>query len=250
MSDLLQKFARLCREGERNYRDTLLEAGRVAQQHVLARHVPHTATRSDKYRRPRYKNGAARSAAIDELAMAAGHTYKHVLRLVRTAAAADLLGEVGDLSWAVLREFGSAAVRDMHERWLLKPATAQAMLALYQEAARERLAAATVRHRVAVIRGRREPTGQKGAHTASTPDGPWEDAAEPKAAAGGRPRKYTAGASQTAAPPLKAMAEAGTPRDVADMCVELVRASKKPEVVALAVVKELERLGLLRGAFA
>jgi hypothetical protein len=235
--ELLKEARAAYLRGETNYRDAMLEAGRLLQRFVHA-----WLRRGDEMKTwERQKQRVFRQEAVKEAAGMFAVERWVILRLLATAAVADLLGAggLGGLGYMAITAFrgfvkrktvgtdgrkdGNAEVKASDfETWEIKPGLEGAARSLFRRAVAENWSQARVWQEV--IKSGAGKTSQRGQASA---------AARLQRQSEGRP---VAGPRQ-----LREQARAASPGDVAEMCLDLIRAAEDPWAVAQRLTPELAK---------
>lgn len=111
---ILEQAAGIYLAAGKQYRDAMLQVGRLLHEYVLAR-LREGDLLNEAERR---EAGATRSRAVLDAARRLGVRAGRVNELIRTAMAEQLLGEgrgAGDLSYASVRHFGVLVARRRHK---------------------------------------------------------------------------------------------------------------------------------------
>ena len=211
--ELLEKLVSSYQVLTRNHREDTVRWGQACEDFIVSRRGdlapprnahPHVMARRDW----------PRKAAVGEISERLSITRAEVTRAVQVAAVVRLLGPPGELSLDALRAFLPAIGRGGDDSWVVRPSAVTAGIPrLYHEAAAASWTGRAALHRVTAILGSRRRQ--------SRPAGSY---------------KRADGSS------ILAAARAGTPRDVAALCLQLVEANPEPIAVVTTLLAELERL--------
>lgn len=227
-NELLAKARLLYRRSEADYRDSLLECGRLLHQFVLSfltskAHLPNDRRTSLGYTRP---------GAISVAAKAIGIAAEEICKLIGVAMAADLLGpDCGGMGYAAVRRFycfvrrrsfstGKSVGRpgcpvELAETWEVKPDYDGPAQKLFREAAESGVGWREARERALALYDNSTGKGRRRRPFSVPQKTSWEDV-------------------------LRSASRAGS-GDVAAMCRELIEAAEDPAAVALHLQATIEK---------
>ncbi len=176
------------------------------------------------------KRDTFRKRAIEQAAKELRVGSAHVIRVITTAVTVDLLAdgrELGDLGIAALTHFRGFIERRMvpDERWAIKSGFEKLAREMFRQAVAESWSQEATRKKVAeAIKGQpgKRPRSKPQLHDKHPVDAPNEEAKN-------RQRE-------------KAAASKAAPRDVAEMCLELIEAAEEPLAVAACLQTLLAEL--------
>lgn len=226
-SELLERARAAYLQGQANYRDALLETGRLLHEYILARLREGDGFGKDK----RLALGLCRQKVVDAAGDALGVSSARVHRLLVAAQVVTLLGggEPGGLGYITVCRFQVLIRRyrgtsqdkanrpgghplSAEETWAIKPGLEEKAPALFRRAVAEGWS--QDRALLEVARLFRAPTKA------------WR-----------RERRHRQALEQ-----LQAAARHAASGDVAEMCLDLLRAAEDPWAVAQRLLPELQRI--------
>lgn len=239
--ELLAKAKATLAEGRANYRDAMIEVGGTLHDFVLAR-----LREGDEFGYlARVRKKITRERVMAEAAAALGVSATWVALVVWTAQIVRLLGggDCGGLLFKSLLKFKRLIVRELAptanrqhrkgeaslaEQWRVRPGFEESGPALFRRAAEGGWSSLKCEPEVAALLRSGGVGKGKGGRKKKRAD------------AGARHHAPTAG--QHDAPDRHAAAALASAGDVAEMCMELVRASADPWAVAQRLLPELQRI--------